>query len=90
MSFVLRASSALLQPIASSKDSNVIKRKQFRSLALERGYAVDEVYETSVKWSENGKIDPFKAHNGGCVCGQEFGECSEGQDTLMAQKNADK
>ncbi|KRZ35905.1 hypothetical protein T4C_12100 [Trichinella pseudospiralis] len=34
-------------------------QKQFRSLALERGYAVDEVYETSVKWSENGKIDPY-------------------------------
>ncbi|KRZ21424.1 hypothetical protein T4B_9588, partial [Trichinella pseudospiralis] len=34
-------------------------QKQFRSLALERGYAVDEVYETSIKWSENHNVDTY-------------------------------
>ncbi|KRZ05088.1 hypothetical protein T11_6862 [Trichinella zimbabwensis] len=33
-------------------------QKPFRSLAAERGYPVDEVYETSVTWSESCKVDP--------------------------------
>ncbi|KRZ13599.1 hypothetical protein T11_7969 [Trichinella zimbabwensis] len=33
--------------------------KQFRSLAVERGYPVDEVYETSIKWSENCNLDTY-------------------------------
>ncbi|KRZ05095.1 hypothetical protein T11_6862 [Trichinella zimbabwensis] len=35
-------------------------QKPFRSLAAERGYPVDEVYETSVTWSESCKVDPFQ------------------------------
>ncbi|KRZ73616.1 hypothetical protein T10_1982 [Trichinella papuae] len=34
-------------------------QKQFRSLAVERGYPVDEVYETSIKWSENCNVDAY-------------------------------
>ncbi|KRZ01600.1 hypothetical protein T11_2030 [Trichinella zimbabwensis] len=33
--------------------------KQFRLLAVERGYRVDESYETSVQWPENCKVDPY-------------------------------
>ncbi|KRZ13328.1 hypothetical protein T11_14465 [Trichinella zimbabwensis] len=34
-------------------------QKQFRSLVVERGYPVDETYETSVKWPGNCKVDPY-------------------------------
>ncbi|KRZ01820.1 hypothetical protein T11_9229 [Trichinella zimbabwensis] len=34
-------------------------QKQFRLLAVERGYRVDESYETSVQWPENCKVDPY-------------------------------
>ncbi|KRX67960.1 hypothetical protein T09_14432 [Trichinella sp. T9] len=33
--------------------------KQFRSLVAERGYNVDETYESSVQCPENNKIDPY-------------------------------
>ncbi|KRZ53564.1 hypothetical protein T02_10446 [Trichinella nativa] len=33
--------------------------KQFRSMVAERGYNVDETYESSVQCPENNKIDPY-------------------------------
>ncbi|KAL1231468.1 Deoxyhypusine hydroxylase [Trichinella spiralis] len=43
----------------SSTAEGYYLQKQFRSLVVERGYDVDETYETSVQWPGNCKADPY-------------------------------
>ncbi|KRX34148.1 hypothetical protein T05_8727 [Trichinella murrelli] len=43
----------------SSTAEGYYLHKQFRSLVAERGYDVDDSYETSVQWPGNYKVDPY-------------------------------
>ncbi|KAL1230580.1 Ubiquitin-associated and SH3 domain-containing protein [Trichinella pseudospiralis] len=51
--------------------------KHFQLLAIERGYRVDDSYETCAQRSGNSEVDPFRGKNGRCVCGQTFGKRTE-------------
>ncbi|KRY16154.1 hypothetical protein T12_9142 [Trichinella patagoniensis] len=43
----------------SSTAEGYYLHKEFRSLVVERGYDVDDSYETSVQWPGNYKVDPY-------------------------------